>query len=251
MMAYKVEICCGSYEDCLNAWKGGAKRVELNSALFLGGLTPSLAALTLTKQNTGLQVIAMTRPRAAGFCYSEVEFEQLMLDAKLLLEHGADGIAFGCLSENFEVDIQRTNQMVNLVHGFHQSKEVVFHRAFDCVSNPDQAMETLIKLKVDRVLTSGLQATALKGRTMLKYLQEKYASQIEILAGSGINEENVGELIKETKITQIHSSCKDWIQDPTTSSQQVSYCYHEGNEYEIVSIERVQKLLASVRKRQK
>ena len=89
-----VEICCGGYEDALAAYRGGAKRIELNSALYLGGLTPSLAALILTKRNTDLKVIAMVRPRGAGFCYSDADFEVMEADAELLLKNGADGIAF-------------------------------------------------------------------------------------------------------------------------------------------------------------
>ena len=86
-----IEICCGSYEDALNAYHGGAKRIELNNALHLGGLTPSLATLKLTKKNTNLKVITMVRPRGAGFCYNEIEFEVMKEDAKSLLENGADG----------------------------------------------------------------------------------------------------------------------------------------------------------------
>ena len=81
-----VEICCGSYEDALNAYYGRAKRIELNSALHLGGLTPSIASLKLTKKNTNLKIITMIRPRGAGFC--------------CMLENKADGIAFGCLNQD-------------------------------------------------------------------------------------------------------------------------------------------------------
>ena len=79
-----IEICCGSYEDAMNAYLGGAKRIELNSALHLGGLTPTLGSLILTKKNTDLKVICMVRPRGAGFCYNDMEFEQIMEDARIL-----------------------------------------------------------------------------------------------------------------------------------------------------------------------
>ncbi len=84
-----IEICCGSYEDAINSYIGGAKRIELNSALHLGGLTPSIGSLTLTKKNTDLKVICMVRPRGAGFCYNDIEFEQMMEDARVLLENGS------------------------------------------------------------------------------------------------------------------------------------------------------------------
>ena len=94
-----VEVCCGSYYDALQAQYGGARRIELNSALHLGGLTPSLATLLKVKDNTDLEVICMVRPRGAGFCYNDEDFEVMKLDAEILLDNGADGIAFGCLDE--------------------------------------------------------------------------------------------------------------------------------------------------------
>lgn len=166
-----LEICCGSYEDALQAWQGGAKQIELNSALHLGGLTPSLGSLLLTKQNTNLKVICMIRPRGAGFCYEDTQFEQMLLDAKIILEQGADGIAFGCLQADFTIHTKQTKEMISLIKSF--QKEVVFHRAFDCVKNPFIGMEELIELGVDRVLTSGLEATAWAGKELLKNLATK------------------------------------------------------------------------------
>lgn len=100
-----IEICCGSYEDAINAYRGGAKRIELNSALYLGGLTPSIATLELIKRNTDLEVICMVRPRGAGFCYSDLEKKQIFAEAKALLERGADGLAFGFLTEDRTIDL--------------------------------------------------------------------------------------------------------------------------------------------------
>lgn len=239
-----IEICCGSYEDARNAYIGGAKRIELNSALHLGGLTPSIASLTLTKKNTDLKVICMVRPRGAGFCYNEIEFEQMMEDAKVLLEKGADGLAFGFLNEDCTINIEKTKKMVDLVKEY--NAEAVFHRAFDCVNDPIKTIEALIDLKVDRLLTSGLQPKAIDGKDMIKNLQKQYGDKIEILAGSGVNALNAGDLIEYTKISQIHSSCKDWRYDPTTSGEYVNYCYgpngHE-NDYDFVSQELVGKLV--------
>lgn len=240
-----IEICCGSYEDALSAFNGGAKRIELNSALHLGGLTPSIASLKLTKENTDLTVICMVRPRGGGFCYSEIEYQQMLLEAKYLLEANCDGLAFGFLHENHEIDIERTKEMVALCKKYH--KTAVFHRAFDCVNDPYQAIETLIDLKVDRLLTSGLQAKAIDGADLIKELQAKYGDKIEILAGSGINSENAKEIMEMTKINQIHSSCKDWRQDITTSGKNVNYCYAtepHANDYDVVSEELVKKLVA-------
>lgn len=236
-----VEICCGSYEDCLNAYRGGAKRVELNSALYLGGLTASLAALRLTKQNTDLKVIAMVRARGAGFFYNEEEIQEMMLDAELLLENGADGIAFGFLNNDGTVNVLKTKKMVELIHRY--GKEAVFHRAFDCCQDPFATVELLIDLDVDRVLTSGLKNKAIEGCDLLKKLNEKYGEKIEFVAGSGMNATNAKELYEKTGITQIHSSCKSWREDPTTSKNEVSYRYHDEDSYEIVDENKVRELV--------
>lgn len=245
-----IEICCGSYKDALVAFRAGAKRIELNSALHLGGLTPSLGTLRLVKQNTNLKVIGMVRPRGAGFCYSEADFENMKADARILMENGADGIAFGCLDENGNIHIEQTKEIINIIKKYHG--EVVFHRAFDCVKNPFESMEKLITMGVDRVLTSGLKAKAMDGADLIAKLQECYGDRIEILAGSGINATNALEIMEKTGISQVHSSCKGWVEDPTTTGEEVSYSYAEGihkNDYDVVDEELVRKLVESVKRK--
>ncbi|MEF9968001.1 MAG: copper homeostasis protein CutC [Longicatena sp.] len=244
----QIEICCGSYYDCLQAALGGAKRVELNSSLYLGGLTPSLGSLLLTKDNTSLQVITMVRPRGAGFCYDDDDFTSMLVDAELMLANGADGIAFGCLDAEGNIALEQTREMVELIHKYH--KEAVFHRAYDCVKDPYQAMDSLISLGVERVLTSGLEPKAMDGKDLIKELQERYGNKIEILAGSGMNASNVNELMDYTHISQVHSSCKDWLQDPTTNIAKVNYAYaptpHESD-YDVVSKRLVEELMAKIK----
>lgn len=246
-----IEICCGSYYDGLQAAAGGAGRIELNSALHLGGLTPSLAELMLLKQNTSLKIIAMTRPRAAGFAYHQQDFETMYMDCELLLKHGADGIAFGCLQENRTLDLEQTKKMLDLIKSF--DKEAVFHRAFDCVPDPEKTLESLILLGVDRILTSGLKEKAMDGAKLIARLQHQYGEQIELLAGSGINHTNAAALLKATGIHQLHSSCKTWCPDPTTVGDDVSYAYipksplhPDGCCYEAVSAGLVKKLINSI-----
>ncbi len=239
-----VEICCGSYEDALAAYRGGAKRIELNSALHLGGLTPSLGTLILTKKNTDLKVIAMVRPRGAGFCYSDADFEVMKTDAELLLENGADGIAFGCLNENGEIEEDRVREMTAIIKR-HQG-EAVFHRAFDCVMNPCEAAEKLIEIGIDRILTSGSKEKAIDGMELLCELQKNYGKRIQLLAGSGMNAGNARELMERTGICQVHSSCRGWLFDPTTEGPEVSYAYVEQphrNAYEAVDEKLVKKLV--------
>ena len=235
------EVCAGSVQDCINAELGGAGRVELNSALYLGGLTPSLAMLKLVKEKTSLKVICMNRPRAAGFYYDDVEIETMFMDAEILLENGADGIAFGFLNPDATINTTQTKKMVELIHRNH--KEAVFHRAFDCVSDPYVAIQQLIDCGVDRILTSGLQPTALQGCELLNNLQFKFGERVEILAGSGIHVDNIETLRERTGIHQFHGSCKIWKKDPTTTLGNISYAYHEKDDYDCVSTEIVRQIV--------
>ena len=239
------EVCAGSVQDCINAQLGGADRVELNSALHLGGLTPSLAMLKLVKEKTSLKVICMDRPRAAGFCYDDVEIETMFEDAKILLENGADGISFGFLNSDATINVTETKKMVELIHQY--QKEAVFHRAFDCVDNPMHAIKQLIDCGVDRILTSGLQPTAMQGASVLEKLQSEFGDQIKLLAGSGINANNIRALKEQTGLHQFHGSCKEWCKDPTTTVGNVSYAYHESDDYDCVSLEKVKSIVQELR----
>ena len=242
-----IEVCCGGYYDALQAYKGGAKRIELNSALHLGGLTPTIGSLSLTKQNTDLKVICMDRPRSAGFHYDEIDFETMKADAHALMRNGADGIAFGCLDAEGNIDVEQTRQIIEIIRNYHG--EVVFHRAFDCVADPYQSIEILIDLGVDRILTSGLKAKAMQGKDLIRDLQKKYGDRIELLAGSGMNASNAKEMMDDTGIFQVHSSCKNWKYDPTTTGQEVSYGFAASphdNDYDVVDETLVRQLVESI-----
>lgn len=243
-----LEVCCGSYYDAMQAYIGGAKRIELNSALYLGGLTPSFATLELVRKNCpGMNVIAMVRPRGAGFCYLPEDFMVMEDDCRIMMEHGADGIAFGCLNEDASLNMEQNKRLIGLIH--EKGGTAVFHRAFDCTSDPFSVMEQLIGLGVDRVLTSGLKATALAGAELIAQLQKGFGNKIEILAGSGINASNAAQLMADTGISQVHSSCKEWKIDPTTIRGDLSYSYAAAPHsacYEVVSAEIVRDILSAI-----
>ena len=243
-----VEICCGSYDDACAAAAGGADRIELNSALWLGGLTPSLGTLQLVKETLSLPVAAMVRPRGGGFCYTAGELRVMERDCALLLEHGAYGIVFGCLREDCTIDAEASGRLAEIIHGLYG--EAVFHRAFDCTPDPFAAMDTLLELGIDRVLTSGQQPTAPEGVSLLRQLQRRYGSRIQLLAGSGVNPSNAASLLAETGFSQLHSSCRSWRRDPTTAPGRVSYAYapppHEAM-YENTDPQLVGQLVSAVR----
>lgn len=245
-----VEICCGSYYDAKQAALGGAERIELNSALQLGGLTPTTATLSFVKQEfPGLQVIAMVRPRGAGFCYSADDFKVMEAECRELMAHGSDGIAFGCLNQDRTLDVEQNQRMTEIIKSYGQDKEAVFHRAFDCLADPFEAVKTLISLGVDRVLTSGLKPKAVDGVEFLCKLQAEYGDKIQILAGSGIHVSNARQLMDDTGLVQVHSSCKEWLEDATTIGNGVSFSMAAGEQkscYDAVSAELVKGLLRSV-----
>lgn len=243
MSKITLEICCGSLEDAKAAQAGGADRIELNSALYLGGLTPSLASLQMAKEQCTIPIVAMVRPRGGGFCYSEDEFTVMMKDAEILMQNGADGIVFGFLNPDGNLCVDRTKQMVALIHAY--GKEAVFHRAIDCVEDIDSCIEQLIQLKVDRVLTSGGRNTAWEGREVIARLQRNYSDKIEILPGAGLRKENALDFLAVAGTTQIHSSCKGYHTDPTAKGKQVTYAYNTGEhemDVEIVDIAEVKAL---------
>jgi len=195
-----VEICCGSLDDALAAQVGGADRIELNSALFLGGLTPSGGTLRLTREQLSIPIFAMVRPRVGGFHYTAAEFEVMQADARLLCELGADGLVFGCLDGSGEIDRERTARLVDLAGG----RPTVFHRAFDVVPDPFAALETLIELGVTRILTSGQEETAYNGAALIRQLREAARGRMEILPGGGIDPFNIADVITRTGTDQVH-----------------------------------------------
>ncbi len=234
-----IEICCGSYQDGITAYKCGIKRIELNSALSLGGLTPSVSTLKLLKKETNLKIICMVRSRGAGFCFSNEEYKQMKQEAIDLLENGADGLAFGFLNEDHTINKTYTKEFVEFIHSYH--REAVFHRAVDC-SVINKSISILIELGVDRVLTSGGKQTAAEGQDVIKELVKDYGHSIEILPGSGLNASNVPSFVKETGVTQIHASCKDYKEDLTTTYNDVDFGYNK-NKYEYVSEEHIKELM--------
>ena len=230
----KIEVCANSVQDCIVAQNEGADRIELISASYLGGLTPTTTVLDIAIENgVKIPIMAMVRPRGGGFCYSEIEKEQMFREARELLKHGAKGIVFGFLTEDRKIDWEETEKMINLCKSY--EVESVFHRAFDCSDEPEYNIQCLIELGCTRVLTSGLGANVEKGADLLKLLQEKFGDRIEILAGAGISTENIESIIIKTGVTQVHGTFKKYGVDQTTTGLDVTYRYTDKGDYEEVN----------------
>ena len=229
----KIEVCANSVQDCIVAQNEGADRIELISASYLGGLTPTTTTLDIAIENgVKIPIMGMVRPRGGGFCYSEIEKEQMFREARELLKHGAKGIVFGFLTEDRKIDWEETRKMIELCKSY--EAESVFHRAFDCSDEPEYNIQRLVELGCTRILTSGLGANVEKGAELLKLLQEKFGDRIEILAGAGISTENIESIIKKTAVTQVHGTFKKYGVDQTTTGTDVTYRYTDKGDYEAV-----------------
>lgn len=199
---FLIEVCCGSLAAAKTAQIAGADRIELNSALELDGLTPSAGLLGLVMNSIQIPIIAMSRPRAGNFNYSELEWQTLIHDAQWLLGQGVDGIAFGCLDENKCIAVDRCNEMRRLAKG----KKLVFHKAFDDVRDPQKSLEQLIEAGIDRVMTSGHQPTAVDGLPNIASACRQAGERIEILPAGGINARNAKKIMKTARCRQLHGS---------------------------------------------
>lgn len=207
-----LEVCIASVDDAVAACAGGADRLELNVGMELGGLTPSVGLLEEVKRAVTLPVVAMVRPRAAGFRYTESERHVMMRDAELLLSAGADGIVSGALQEDGTIDFDFWQQLRRLTDG----RPLVFHRAADVVPDQPSVLEQLIDAGTTRVLTSGGCETAWSGREQIATLRRLAKGRIEILPGSGIGPDNAAELLSATGCSQLHGTFREAMHDPAT-----------------------------------
>jgi copper homeostasis protein len=204
-----LEVCVASVDDAVAAERAGADRLELNVALELGGLTPSSGLLAEVKQAARIPVIAMVRPRGAGFVYSVSERRVLVRDAETMLTQGADGLAFGALTADRTLDDVTVREIVRLAG----TRETVFHRAFDLVADPWRAARQLVDGGVTRILTAGQASTALAGCEVLARLYGELGGQIEVLPASGVRPDNIVSLLERTGCRQAHGSFRRRAQD--------------------------------------
>jgi len=199
-----IEICTDSLEGALAADKYGAKRIELCSSLSLGGLTPSFGLIQQCVKKTNIEVHVIIRHKEGGFYYSDSDVEIMKADIIQAKNAGVTGVVFGILNDLNEISNLNTD-LVTLAKNLRL--EATFHRAFDFVNDHQSAIENIIEMGFDRLLTSGLRQTAEEGLEIITYLQSKYGSRIQIMAGSGINVNNVLKITK-AGINNIHFTAR-------------------------------------------
>jgi copper homeostasis protein len=195
-----LEACVDSVESAVAAEAGGAGRVELCDNLIEGGTTPSAGAIASCVERLSIPVFVMIRPRGGDFLYSDVELDVMRRDVEQAKRLGAHGVVFGLLRPDGTVDEERTRALVEAARPL----EVTFHRAFDVTRDAAEALEALVGLGVERVLSSGQAPSAAEGLPLLASLARQAAGRIGILPGGGVDEENVARIVGETGVAEAH-----------------------------------------------
>lgn len=204
----KLEICIDSYDSLISAAVAGADRVEICSDLGADGLTPSVGLVRLASQYPKLEKFVMIRPRPGHFTYDDLEIIQMKEEIMAFKEMDIDGFVFGVLDEYGRVDIETMKELCYLAY----PKPVCLHRAFDYSVDGEEKVDELFRMGVVRILTSGKKPRAIEGVDMIRDLHEKYGDKVEIMAGSGVNFENLREIYEKTGIENFHMSAKSIYQ---------------------------------------
>ena len=200
-----LEVCCGNLESALLAAKNKVERIELCSALALGGLTPSFEEVDILNKETNLELMILVRPRAGNFVYSKQEKQLVKRQINSLAKYNVKGFVIGVLDANANVDFSFLKSISN---EFGEDFSFTFHRAFDFVKQPFEALDKIVDLGFERILTSGQQPNAVEGIELVFQLIEKAKNRISIMPGSGINSNNITQFLKINKLSEIHLSCK-------------------------------------------
>ena len=198
-----VEVCCSSLSEVREAVAGGARRVELCAAITCGGVTPSHATIkSITEAALDIDINVLIRPREGGFHYSEEEVDVMCHDIEFCRRMGVHGVVIGALTPDGEIDIEACRRMVEAAGDL----SITFHRAFDVCVEPLQALEQIIALGCDRLLTSGQKPSAEQGAECIAELISHAAGRIIIMPGAGITPQNIALIEQKTAATEFHST---------------------------------------------
>lgn len=203
-MSYIIEIATSDFTTTQSAVEGGADRIELCANLAEGGTTPSLGTIKQCRNTFSVLLYPIIRPRGGDFLYNDEEFDIMMNDVILCKQLGCDGIVIGLLNKDGSIDIKRTSALINAAYPL----GVTFHRAFDRCKDPFEAMEQLIQIGCERILTSGQQPAAPDGMELIAQLNKAADERIIIMPGSGVRKENIKMLAEKTGCTEFHSSLR-------------------------------------------
>ena len=203
-MKYELEVIAFNIESCLIAEKNGASRIELCANPSEGGTTPSAGMIAEARKSTSIQLFPIIRPRGGDFLYSDQEFNAMLYDIETCRNLGCDGVVFGMLTKEGNIDINRCAQLIENAGDM----SITFHRAFDRVNDPLLALEQIIELGCKRILTSGLKPTVMEGIELLRQLVQLAGDKIKIMPGSGVRSNNIIQLAETTGAKAFHSSAR-------------------------------------------
>ncbi len=203
-MNFKLEVIGFTIESCIAAQSAGAHRIELCDNPGEGGTTPSYGFIKAAREKLHIQLYPIIRPRGGDFFYSEEDFEIMKTDVKVCKELGCDGVVIGILNTDGTIDKNKCSQLVQLAYPM----GVTFHRAFDRVADATQALEDVIEIGCERILTSGLLPNALDGATVIAQLIKQANERIIIMPGSGVRADNIAAIAQKTGATEFHSSAR-------------------------------------------
>jgi copper homeostasis protein len=209
-MKRALEVCVESVSGAVAAQAGGADRVELCANLLEGGTTPSIGSIREARQRLHIRMQVMIRPRGGDFCFSETEYQIMKLDIEAAKAAGADGVVIGILRADGSVDEERTRELIRLA----RPMSVTFHRAFDMSRDPYEALETLIGIGVDRILTSGQESSVLEGLDLISDLVRKAGDRIIVMPGGGITERNFEKIASQSGARELHVAALAEIEGP-------------------------------------
>lgn len=219
------EVVVYNIESALKAQEGGADRIELCDNPGDGGTSPSLGTIEVVRQNVTMDVYVILRPRGGDFCYSSYEFHAMKRDLFQCQRLSVDGFVFGILNPDGTLDKKRCQELITKARPL----KVTCHRAFDMTRDPFEALEDCIEVGFDRILTSGQRSKAIDGIELIRQLVEKAGNRISIMAGSGVNEGTVHEIVSKTKVKEIHFSATAFRESAMTfKNQKISAMGEEG-----------------------
>lgn len=229
-----LEVVVYNIESALKAQEGGADRIELCSSPHEGGTTPSFGVIECVRQNISLDLYIMIRPRGGDFLYSTYEFHCMKRDISQCQRLSVDGIVFGILTAEGTIDKKKCKELIDKARPL----KATCHRAFDMARDPKEALEDCIEAGFDRILTSGGMKTAVEGIERIRAVQEWANGRIEIMAGSGVNEDNVVQIVDACKVKEIHFSATTYRDsDMKFQNASIATMGTAGNEYKLRSVD--------------
>ncbi len=240
-----IEVCLDSADSAVAAEHGGADRVELCDNLIEGGTTPSAGMIAAARSAITIGLQVMIRPRGGDFCTSPLEIEAMLHDLAVARDLGADGVVFGVLRPDGTIDVPTCRRLIAAA----RPMSVTFHRAFDMTRDPFEALATLIELDVDRLLTSGQEATVLEGGELIAELIRRADGRIVVMPGCGVTPRNMSRILAATGASEVHVVGVENAESPMTYRNPHCFMGTElrSPEYQrsVTSAERIRELVTA------